>query len=67
MKFFGHEEPLGMPRGSVRAMVIILLVLNGIVVQQRGIDLIQAMSSALLLGLGYYFGKRSNGDGGSST
>jgi hypothetical protein len=26
MSFFGYEEPLGMPKGSVRAMLAVMLV-----------------------------------------
>ena len=66
-EFFGHDEPLGMPKGSVRAIFVLLLVLSLIVSQHRGMSPHEAVETLLKVAFGFYFGVRAakvaNGNG----
>lgn len=63
MSFFGHDEPLGMPKGSVRALLVVgmLLIIAG--VQFSGIALLGVVEKAYLMGMGFYVGYRVAKDG----
>ena len=50
------EEPLGLPKGSVRAILALMLVAAFIFVENENI------SDATLIVLGFYFGSRQKGE-----
>jgi hypothetical protein len=62
MSFFGHEEPLGMPKGSVRALLLLGLLGLIAAVQVIGLELIPVVGEAFLVVAGYYVGRRSAED-----
>ena len=59
MSFFGHEEPLGMPKGSVRAIFILLLVASVVASQHRGMESFPVIEDLLKIAFGFYFGVRA--------
>lgn len=59
MKFFGHEEPLGMPKGSVRAIFILILLVSIVASQHRGMDSYPVIEDLLKIAFGFYFGVRA--------
>lgn len=54
MSFFGHDEPLGMPKGSVRALIVVLPLICAIVLWQRGLTANEVME-LLKVAFGWYF------------
>ena len=59
------NHPLGLPRGSVRALLAIFIVMAALVYFLLYQDLPQALAGVLGVVIGYYFGSRTaNGQGG---
>ena len=52
MKYFDHDEPLGMPKGSVRALVVLFLLLSTVAAWHRGMEIKDAVD---LLGIAFAF------------
>ncbi len=54
-----NQNPLGLPRGSVRAIIALVIVLASLVAYIVYNDLPQAMAGVLGVVIGYYFGSRN--------
>lgn len=62
------NEPLGLPRGSVRAILAIILVGGFIaytLINGTANDVFMALSATVSVVIGYYFGSRSSETKGS--
>jgi hypothetical protein len=62
-----RDEPLGLPKGSVRAIIALFVlsaVIIGVFVRNKGVELLIPIAGMVV---GYYFGSRSdfggNGNG----
>ena len=57
-KVFGNEEPLGLPQGTVRAGMAIMMSLTLCVMTIQQIDVCQEFYLTLGTIIGFYFGSR---------
>lgn len=53
------NEPLGLPKGSVRALVTLTLIAAAVYGMLTGIDVPEWYYAAVALIVGHYFGSRS--------
>lgn len=59
------QYPLGLPKGSVRAIIALAVVIGSLVYFGVYKELPQAVAGVLGVVIGYYFGSRTaNGQGG---
>jgi hypothetical protein len=59
MGFFNSEHPLGLPKGSVRATIVLVLVLSVVVATQRPLEVPADMWDLLKLAFAFYFATRA--------
>lgn len=62
---FAYDEPLGLPRGSVRAIVTILIVIGAIlhsVLNNANIGVLELLAASVV---SYYFGSRASETNGT--
>jgi type IV secretory pathway VirB2 component (pilin) len=56
------DEPLGLPRGSVRALIALIFVITACACAILGKETPEWIINALLLIVGFYFGTRRIGN-----
>lgn len=53
------NEPLGLPEGTVRAIITLILVVATLLYMYLGIDMPEWYYGLVILSVGYYFGSRT--------
>lgn len=62
MGFFNSEHPLGLPKGSVRAIILLVSLLTVAIGIHRPIEIPQEMWALLIAAFAFYYGtKAANG------
>ena len=60
MIFFNDQEPLGLPKGSVRSIIAILVISVSFLLIWQVPDLKTELIGLIMLVVTYYFNKREN-------
>lgn len=63
MGYFNNEHPLGLPKGSVRAIILLVSLLTVAIAVHRPIEVPEELWALLIAAFAFYYGtKAANGN-----
>ena len=60
-KLFSHDEAFGLPKGTVRAVVLVILTTSVCLLSILSKDIPDTLSMAFAASVAYYFAQKHNG------
>ena len=62
LRLFRLDQPLWLPKGSIRAIITLIIIFSGVFCYMKGIPVSETMNYLMTTIMAFYFGSRMNFD-----